>query len=47
MCLVIQLFDLDDMFLDLLRGALEIVLPDGMLGITYVVKAEDRLHARI
>ncbi len=47
MCFGIQLFDLDDVFLDLLRGALEIVLPDGMLGITYILKAEDRLHARI
>lgn len=47
MCLVIQLFDLDDLFLDLLRGVLEIVLPDSMSGITYIVKAEDRLHARI
>lgn len=47
MCLGIQLFDLNDMFLDLLCRALEIVLPGGMSGITYIVKAEDRLHARI
>ena len=47
MFLAVQFFDCDDLFLDLLRGTSDNRLPDSMTGITYILKAEDRLHSRI